>query len=92
MRDLSLPIEAKEITKGAVWIANPPRTGLEESLITLLDDSKATCLFYLSCHPATLARDTKKMGSIGWQIKAIQAFDCFAQTTHFETALYLERT
>jgi 23S rRNA (uracil1939-C5)-methyltransferase len=45
---------------------------------------------YISCDPATLARDLRGLGA-GWRVAALKAFDLFPQTAHVETVAVLER-
>jgi len=72
-------------------LMEPPRTGLSpESLMGLLA-IKAPRLFYLSCDPATLARDLGKLCAGGYRIGRLQAFDMFPQTSHVETLVELIR-
>jgi len=72
-------------------LMEPPRTGLSpESLMGLLAIN-APRLFYLSCDPATLARDLGKLCAGGYRLVRLQAFDMFPQTSHIETLVELAR-
>ncbi|MDH5789942.1 MAG: 23S rRNA (uracil(1939)-C(5))-methyltransferase RlmD, partial [Nitrospinota bacterium] len=51
---------------------------------------KVERLIYVSCNPATLARDLEKLTD--YSIKAIKVIDMFPQTSHVETAVLLERS
>lgn len=73
------------------WIVNPPKSGIDEGAMRALMGPSTRNIIYLSCNPATLARDIKIMRGSGFTIKKLHAFDCFAQTTHFETVVYLQR-
>jgi 23S rRNA (uracil1939-C5)-methyltransferase len=46
-------------------------------------------LIYISCDPATLARDVARLGA-GWRVATVRGFDLFPQTAHVETVLVLE--
>jgi 23S rRNA (uracil1939-C5)-methyltransferase len=70
-------------------LCNPPRTGLDASLIKALIDHRIPYIQYLSCMPATLARDLKIFTANGYTIEKIQGFDMFPQTTHVETLVLL---
>jgi 23S rRNA (uracil1939-C5)-methyltransferase len=71
-------------------ILNPPRAGLDprvpERLAHLPDDSRPAIL-YVSCDPATLARDIARLP--GYRIASLRAFDMFPQTAHVETVCEL---
>ena len=74
-----------------VIVVNPPRRGLEPELPQLLNDSSTSAtraIVYISCDPATLARDLSGMPD--WRISSLQCFDMFPQTAHVETVCLLE--
>ncbi|HSG46721.1 MAG TPA: TRAM domain-containing protein [Longimicrobiales bacterium] len=70
-------------------IMNPPRTGLDEQVTALLRAHPVQRLIYISCDPATLARDLGRLGE-GYQVRRVRGFDLFPQTTHVETVLTLD--
>lgn len=72
------------------WIVNPPRTGLSAKVIEHILRQKPKRLVYISCNPATLARDVKFFYEGGYKIAKGQVYDMFAQTTHLESVLYFE--
>lgn len=63
---------------------NPPRKGCEESLLQVLLKQAPKTIIYLSCDPATLARDLKILSS-SYTLESVHPFDMFPQTTHVET-------
>jgi 23S rRNA (uracil1939-C5)-methyltransferase len=65
-------------------LMNPPRTGVAEELITTISKHGVSRIIYISCMPATLARDLKAFRTKGYALESIQAFDLFPQTTHVE--------
>jgi 23S rRNA (uracil1939-C5)-methyltransferase len=69
-------------------ITNPPRTGMDERVATELERVRPARLVYISCDPATLARDLLRLEH--FQLVSVQAFDLFPQTTHVETVAVLE--
>ena len=72
-------------------VANPPRTGLEESVCEALRAAPPPTLVYVSCDPATLARDLVRLGATAGRIATVRAFDMFPQTSHVETLVVLDR-
>jgi len=74
----------------AFVITNPPRTGMDARAITAIGASPARRLVYVSCDPATLARDLRGLDQ-PWQLVGLRAFDLFPQTAHVETVAVLER-
>lgn len=79
---------AKLLPADAV-IVNPPRTGLSEEVAVRLSASPPVRLVYVSCDPATLARDLKRLGATRERIASVMAFDMFPQTSHVETLVVL---
>lgn len=70
-------------------IANPPRSGMDGAAVERILERKATRLVYISCDPATLARDIGRLAS-RFRPGSVQAFDLFPQTAHVETVTVLE--
>jgi 23S rRNA (uracil1939-C5)-methyltransferase len=70
-------------------LLDPPRTGAESRVISGIVRLKPKRICYVSCDPATLARDLKKLIAGGYSISSIQAFDMFPQTHHVETLVHL---
>ena len=69
-------------------IVNPPRSGLDQLVTAILLQTPPARIIYVSCDPATLARDLERL-SAGYRLAAIQCFDLFPQTTHIETVVEL---
>lgn len=70
-------------------IVNPPRAGMDAAAATALAANPPRRLLYVSCDPATLARDLSRLaGSLG--LRSIRCFDLFPQTSHVETVAELE--
>ncbi|MEG0785136.1 MAG: 23S rRNA (uracil(1939)-C(5))-methyltransferase RlmD [Christensenella sp.] len=65
-------------------IVDPPRKGLEESVVRALSASGASKIGYVSCNPSTLARDLALFHDLGYTAAVIQPVDMFPQTTHVE--------
>jgi 23S rRNA (uracil1939-C5)-methyltransferase len=70
-------------------ITNPPRTGMDELVTTALETAAPTRIVYISCDPATLARDLTRLR--GYRLSSAVAFDLFPQTAHVETVAVLDR-
>jgi 23S rRNA (uracil1939-C5)-methyltransferase len=70
-------------------LLDPPRAGAESSVIKGILDFAAPRVTYVSCDPATLARDLKKLIAGGYAIESLRAFDLFPQTHHVETVVRL---
>jgi 23S rRNA (uracil1939-C5)-methyltransferase len=70
-------------------LLDPPRAGAESAVIKGILGLHPAAISYVSCDPATLARDLKKLIAGGYAIDAIAAFDLFPQTHHVETVVRL---
>jgi 23S rRNA (uracil1939-C5)-methyltransferase len=70
-------------------ITNPPRTGMDARVGAGLERSAPERIVYISCDPATLARDLTRLPS--YRLAAATAFDLFPQTAHVETVAVLDR-
>ncbi|HKS08080.1 MAG TPA: class I SAM-dependent RNA methyltransferase [Pyrinomonadaceae bacterium] len=73
-------------------LLDPPRAGAESAVIKGILDFAAPRVTYVSCDPATLARDLKKLIAGGYKIESLRAFDLFPQTHHVETVVRLHLT
>lgn len=80
----------RRLARPDLVIANPPRTGMDERVAAELERVRPDRLVYISCDPATLARDLQRLQR--FQLARVQAFDLFPQTTHVETVAVLEPT
>ena len=70
-------------------VVNPPRGGLHWDVSLRLTSEPVAKLVYISCDPATLARDLARL-NVNYVVKAVRAFDLFPQTAHVETVAVLE--
>jgi 23S rRNA (uracil1939-C5)-methyltransferase len=73
-------------------VVDPPRTGLGPEITTLLAEIAAPALVYVSCDPATLARDLRTLLATGYAIQNLTLADLFPQTFHLETVVQLRRS
>ena len=70
-------------------LLDPPRAGAESIVIKGMLDLQPQRISYVSCDPATLARDLKKLIAGGYKVESIAGFDLFPQTHHVETVVLL---
>ncbi len=75
-----------------IAVLDPPRKGCERSLLDCLAKSGVKRIIYVSCNPATLARDCKELGAFGYNVVEVQPYDMFPQTSHVETVVLLVKT
>ncbi|AVH74842.1 23S rRNA (uracil(1939)-C(5))-methyltransferase RlmD [Weissella koreensis] len=77
--------QAAELQPDVIFV-DPPRKGLTPELIDAATGMQPTKIVYISCNPATLARDAEHLLANGYQIDgSVQPIDQFPQTTHIET-------
>ena len=81
--------ESKGTMKADVICVDPPRKGCEESLLDTVVAMEPKRIVYVSCDPATLARDVKYLGDKGYLLKKVCPVDQFAHTGHVETVALL---
>ena len=72
-------------------VVDPPRAGCREGVLKAILELKPAKIIYVSCHPATLARDLEKMVANQYAIKEVQPVDMFPQTSHVETVVLMSR-
>lgn len=71
-------------------IMDPPRSGVDESVLNIVNQSGASYIIYISCDVATQARDLKRLGD-GWLCQGAYPFDMFPGTPHIENIVLLTR-
>ncbi len=72
-------------------VVDPPRSGLGGRTVHLIAKSGAPCLTYVSCDPATLARDLVPLLAADYRVDEVHLVDMFPQTFHFESVVQLVR-
>ena len=77
--------------KADVVTLDPPRKGCGEKLLQTVADMQPERIVYVSCDPATLARDLKYLCGKGYMVKKVQPVDMFCQTSHVEIICLLNR-
>ncbi|GAB5032894.1 sam-dependent methyltransferase [Nannochloropsis oceanica] len=70
-----------------VMIIDPPRKGCDEDFLTQLCAFRPARIVYVSCDPATQARDAQVLVRSGYEIEELQPFDLFPQTRHIENVI-----
>ena len=89
MKDLLANEFINEHGKPDVIITDPPRAGMHPRVTQLLADLKADRIVYVSCNPATQARDLQILGA-SYEVAKIQPVDMFPHTQHVENVVLLE--
>ena len=74
-----------------IIVVDPPRKGCEQSLLDTAAAMQPERIVYVSCDPATLARDVKYLGEKGYEVKKVCPVDMFPMTRHVEVACCLQR-
>ncbi len=79
----------QDLPQADVVFLNPPRQGCAAEVLHSLLQKRPLCLIYISCDPATLARDLAILVEGGYAIAKVTPFDMFPQTSHVETVVVL---
>lgn len=74
-----------------VAVVDPPRKGCDERLLSVIADMKCERVVYISCDPATLARDLKFLCNKGFSIEEVQPVDMFCMSSHVECVVLMSR-
>ena len=82
---------AKEHLRPDVVTVDPPRKGLSEDVVTTIAQMAPKCVVYVSCDPATLARDVKRFAEVGYAAERACAVDLFPRADHVESVVRLKR-
>ena len=85
-----IPKWYKEGKHADVLVVDPPRKGCDEALLTTIIKQRPNRVVYVSCNPATLARDLRILEDGGYKTKEVQPVDMFPQSTHCEVVAVLE--
>ncbi|MDE6434971.1 MAG: 23S rRNA (uracil(1939)-C(5))-methyltransferase RlmD [Lachnospiraceae bacterium] len=81
----------KDGAKADVVVVDPPRKGCDEALLKTIIAMAPKCMVYVSCDPATLARDLKYLTAHGFEVQRVAVVDQFAHSTHVESVCLLHR-
>ncbi|MBN1363568.1 MAG: class I SAM-dependent RNA methyltransferase [Syntrophaceae bacterium] len=74
-----------------VIVLDPPRVGCKKAVLKAIMDLQPERIIYISCNPATQARDIKFLKEYGYNLKSLLPMDMFPQTEHIEVVGLLER-
>jgi tRNA/tmRNA/rRNA uracil-C5-methylase (TrmA/RlmC/RlmD family) len=79
-------VEARlpKISDPDVLVLDPPRTGAGEEVVIVMTRHQPRAIVYVSCDPASLARDAKLLVEYGYKLETITGFDLFPHTQHVE--------
>ncbi|WEV60170.1 23S rRNA (uracil(1939)-C(5))-methyltransferase RlmD [Streptococcaceae bacterium ESL0729] len=81
----------EEGIKPDLIFVDPPRKGLDESFIESASQTGARAIVYISCNPATFARDVERFATRGYKLQEVTPVDLFPQTHHVEVVGLLVR-
>ena len=87
-----MPALYKQGIRPDVVVVDPPRAGCTETVLRTFANMKPQRIVYVSCNPATLARDLAILKELGYLAQEVQPVDLFPQTSHVETVVLLSRT
>jgi len=91
VRSSTLDFLRGQTAKPELILVDPPRAGLGKEICAHLARIAAPAITYVSCDPATLARDLQSLLQSGYSVQAIHLVDLFPQTFHMETVTFLKR-
>ena len=83
-------VKDKNITIDTVLL-DPPRKGCDESVIHTVCEMNPQNIVYISCDPATCARDCKIFETLGYKVERVASFDLFPRTFHIESVALLTK-
>ena len=89
--ETALPRLVAEGKRFSAILLDPPRRGAEKPALDAIVNSGAERIAYVSCNPATLARDCKILAAAGYSPMSVQPVDMFPMTHHVETVVLLSR-
>ena len=84
-------LQRRDLQRPDTIVLDPPRTGMSREAMSGMLGLKVPRVVYVSCDPATLARDVKRFSEVGYRLDHIEAFDLFPNTAHVETLAVLTR-
>jgi 23S rRNA (uracil1939-C5)-methyltransferase len=82
-------LKRRGVSPSAV-VVDPPRKGMDETAVRAVASMSPESIVYVSCDPATLARDLRRFDELGYRAKTAVAVDLFPRTAHVETVVLLQ--
>jgi 23S rRNA (uracil1939-C5)-methyltransferase len=82
---------ARRKPRASTVLVDPPRTGMSREAMQAIVAIRAARVVYVSCDPATMARDARRLLDGGYDLASLQAFDLFPNTPHVESLGVFER-
>jgi 23S rRNA (uracil1939-C5)-methyltransferase len=79
-------------TKIDLVVADPPRAGIASIALDAIIAQSPRTIAYVSCDPATLARDARRLVDGGYRLREVQPVDLFPQTYHIESVSWFEKS
>jgi 23S rRNA (uracil1939-C5)-methyltransferase len=80
-----------EAAHADVVVVDPPRKGCDKTLLDTLVKMQPEKIVYVSCDPATLARDICILGEAGYKVKQVAVVDQFCHSVHVETVVLMSK-
>lgn len=75
-----------------IIVVDPPRKGMSEEAVSAVSSMTPERIVYVSCNPATLARDILRFNTFGYELKKATAVDMFPKTSHVESVVLLAKS
>lgn len=89
--EIILPQMVQKGLKADVVVMDPPRRGCAAPLLEAVTQAAPERIVYVSCNPATLARDLRLLGERGYRAREVQPIDMFPQTSHVECVVLMSK-
>ncbi|CAN5629359.1 class I SAM-dependent RNA methyltransferase [soil metagenome] len=90
-----MPVEEylarRRVDPSATILVDPPRTGISRVALEGIAAQDAARIVYVSCDPATLARDARRLLDAGYRLQSLEGFDLFPNTPHVESVGVFDR-
>lgn len=88
--EAALALQKRGLSPAAV-VVDPPRKGMSEEAVSAVASMRPKRIVYVSCNPATLARDILRFNAFGYELRAATAVDMFPRTKHVETVVLITK-